>query len=222
MKKMAVPKRVSLTFDNGPDPEATPDVLDTLAHQGVRASFFFVGQNLQSASGRALAQRAHKEGHRIGNHTFSHGIPFGSLKRPADAIEEVEMAQALLGPMAAPDRLFRPNGAGGGRLNHQLMSETAYQHLQSGAYTCVLWNSVPEDWCDPEGWLSRGLAQIERLTWPVVVIHDLPTGAMKHLETFILKVRDLGGEFTQEFPTDCVPLLRGERQWDIGHLMTDR
>jgi peptidoglycan/xylan/chitin deacetylase (PgdA/CDA1 family) len=216
------PKHVSLTFDNGPDPEATPDVLDTLARHGLRATFFLVGRNLQSPEGLALAERAHREGHRIGNHTFSHGTPFGALAWPADAIDEIERTQALVGPIADRDRLFRPSGGGGGRLDRQLMSETAYRHLQTGGYTCVLWNSVPKDWCDPDGWVDRCLADVGRLAWPLVVIHDLPTWAMAHLEAFILRVRDLGAEFTQEFPADCVPLLRGEPQWDMGHLMTHR
>ena len=215
-------RRVSLTFDNGPDPSATPEVLDVLARHDVRAAFFLVGRKLRSAPHLALAERTYREGHRIGNHTFSHGTPFGALERPADAIDEVEMSQALLAPIADPDRLFRPSGGGAGRLDRYLMSETAYRHLQTGGYTCVLWNSVPGDWLDPEGWVRRGLDDVGRLAWTVVVIHDLPTGAMKHLEEFILAARDLGAEFTQDFPADCVPLLCGKPQWDMRHLITDR
>jgi hypothetical protein len=124
--------------------------------------------------------------------------------------------------MAGTEPLFRPSGGGAGRLDSQLMSETAYRHLQAGGYTCVLWNSVPRDWSDPDGWVGRALADVERLAWPLVVIHDLPTGAMAHLEAFILEIRNRGAEFTQDFPTDCVPLLGGKPQWDMGHLMTLR
>jgi peptidoglycan/xylan/chitin deacetylase (PgdA/CDA1 family) len=222
---MATPKQVSLTFDNGPDPAATPDVLATLAGHGVLATFFVVGRNVESSEGRDLARRAREEGHRIGNHTFSHGKPFGALPDPATAIDEVERAQSLIESVPGlvdPDRLFRPNGDGGGRLNSKVMSATALRHLRAGGYTCVLWNSVPEDWLDPEGWAARALADVDRIAWPVVVVHDLPTGAMKNLESFILGVRDLGADFTLEFPSDCVPLLRGEIQWNMAQLMTMR
>ena len=219
---MKATKRVSLTFDNGPHPDATPDVLETLSRYDVPAAFFFVGQNLVSSGGQALAKRVHEAGHRIGNHTFSHAIPFGGLARPADAIDEIERTQTLIGPFADPDRLFRPNGSGGGKLDHHLMSTTAYRHLQAGGYTCVIWNSVPGDWHDPDGWLDRAVEDVERLRWPLIVIHDLPTGAMKHLESFILQVRDFGADFTSEFPVDCVPLLGGTPQWDMSHLTTKR
>lgn len=222
---MATPnqmKRVSLTFDNGPHPAATPDVLDTLARHAVPAAFFFVGENLQSESGQTLATRVQDAGHRIGNHTFSHGVPLGALERPQEAIDEIELTQRLIGPLADPDRLFRPNGSGGGVLDQELLSTTAYRHLEAGGFTCVLWNSVPGDWYDPDGWVERALRDVARLDWPLVAIHDLPTGAMKHLETFIVGVQELDAEFTDQFPADCVPLLRGTAQWDMSHLMTDR
>ena len=216
-----VRKPVSLTFDNGPHPDATPDVLETLARHAVRASFFFVGKNLTSTAGQDLARRVQAAGHRIGNHTFSHGTPLGERGNPADAIDEIERAQRLIGPLADADRLFRPNGSGGGELDRSLLSTSAYEHLEEGGYTCVLWNSIPGDWHNPDGWLRHALADVERLGWPLVVIHDLPTGAMRHLESFILEARNLGAEFTDQFPADCVPLVRGKPQWDVSHLMTE-
>ena len=57
-------KRITLSFDNGPDPETTPFVLDVLARRGIKTTFFVVGQNL--AKTRAPAERAVAEGHWIG------------------------------------------------------------------------------------------------------------------------------------------------------------
>ncbi len=217
---MTRPKPICLTFDNGPDHRATPHVLDTLARHGVHASFFVVGRNLESEAGHTLVRRARDEGHRIGNHTFSHGPPFGAMRRPEAAVEEIERTQSLIGDLSDQDRLFRPNGSSGGKLDRHLMSKIAYEHLRAGGYTCVLWNSVPEDWIDPDGWVGKALADVRRLEWPVIVVHDLPTGAMDHLESFILAVRDAGADFTVEFPSDCVPLRRGVPQWDMNHLTT--
>ena len=63
-------KAVYLTFDDGPIPEATPFILDTLKHYGIKATFFMVGDNARKYP--ELHQRVVNEGHRIGNHTHNH------------------------------------------------------------------------------------------------------------------------------------------------------
>jgi len=68
---------VALSFDNGPDAAVTPMVLEVLARRGVKASFFVLGKNLVHAERMKLAQRAAAEGHRIGNHSYTHRIPLG-------------------------------------------------------------------------------------------------------------------------------------------------
>ena len=62
--------RVALTFDDGPDPRWTPMILDTLRSRGVKATFFVVGQNVDTHL--RLLQREYAEGHEIGNHTYTH------------------------------------------------------------------------------------------------------------------------------------------------------
>lgn len=63
-------KAVYLTFDDGPIPEATPFILDTLKHYGIKATFFMVGDNVRKYP--ELHQRVVDEEHRIGNHTHNH------------------------------------------------------------------------------------------------------------------------------------------------------
>jgi peptidoglycan-N-acetylglucosamine deacetylase len=62
--------RVALTFDDGPDGRWTPQILDTLRSRGVKATFFVVGQNVDTH--QRLLQRIYNEGHEIGNHTYTH------------------------------------------------------------------------------------------------------------------------------------------------------
>lgn len=62
--------QVALTFDDGPDPEVTPGVLDALAEAGARATFFVIGHKLQAHPD--LAARIRAEGHELANHTFGH------------------------------------------------------------------------------------------------------------------------------------------------------
>ena len=66
---------VTLTFDNGPEPSVTPRVLDVLARRGVRTTFFVIGNKLLTRDARACTERAHAEGHWIGNHTWTHTRP---------------------------------------------------------------------------------------------------------------------------------------------------
>jgi peptidoglycan/xylan/chitin deacetylase (PgdA/CDA1 family) len=199
---------ITLSFDNGPDPEVTPQVLDVLRRAGIRATFFVLGRKL--AEHRALSAQARAEGHWIGNHTFSHEVPLGESDYAGVAEAEIGRTQALLGDLADERRLFRPFG-GGGNLDRRLLNRESFDYLVAGRYTCVLWNSIPRDWAEPDQWVERALAQCCALEHALVVLHDLPTGAMRHLDRFIDEARDRGATFAQEFPADCVPLLRGER-----------
>jgi peptidoglycan-N-acetylglucosamine deacetylase len=63
-------KKIVLTFDDGPDPEYTPDILDILKKENVPATFFMMGKLIKENS--SLVKRVYDEGHEIGNHTFSH------------------------------------------------------------------------------------------------------------------------------------------------------
>jgi cellulose synthase/poly-beta-1,6-N-acetylglucosamine synthase-like glycosyltransferase/peptidoglycan/xylan/chitin deacetylase (PgdA/CDA1 family) len=68
--RAAKPKTVALTFDDGPDPNSTPRILDILAAKNVKATFYIVGTN--AARHPEIVQRIYAEGHDIGNHTYSH------------------------------------------------------------------------------------------------------------------------------------------------------
>jgi peptidoglycan-N-acetylglucosamine deacetylase len=200
---------LTLSFDNGPEPEVTPVVLDILARWGVRTTFFVIGQKLEDQQRRVIAERAHAEGHWIGNHSYTHSLPLGLQRDPDTAEREIGRTQALLGTLAHPKKLFRPFG-GGGRLGHHLLSERVVAFLERGRYTCVLWNAIPHDWDDPDGWVTRAVAQCREKPWTLMVLHDLPTGAMRHLEAFLDAVRGAGGHIRQDFPPDCVPLADGK------------
>lgn len=198
---------VTLTFDNGPEPEVTPGVLEVLRRRGLQATFFVLGHKL--AAHRALAERAHAEGHWIGNHTWNHAAPLGQAPDEAAVAEaEIGRTQAVIGDLSHPDRLFRPVG-GGGALGPHLLSGAALDHLARGGFTCVTWNAVPGDFRDPEGWPEVALAQCEGPEPVVLVLHDLPNGAMRHLDRFLGRLAERGARFAQDFPESCLPMRRG-------------
>jgi hypothetical protein len=132
-----------------------------------------------------------------------------------DAVREIEQAQSLIGDLAHPDRWFRPMG-GGGNLDERLFNPAALQTLRDGGYSVVLWNAVPRDWLDPDGWVARALDLCQDGT--LLVLHDT-TGAMVHLERFLDQAVELGVRFTQGFPPDCVPIRRGETVGSLDGLI---
>lgn len=210
---------LTLSFDNGPEPSVTPFVLDELGRRGIRTTFFVIGEKLSAPGGRALAERAKAEGHHIGNHTWTHSIPLGRRTEPDIAEVEIGRTQALMGDLVHADRYFRPFG-GGGLIGAHLMNAGVLNFLQAGGYTCVLWNSIPRDFADADGWVETALAQCESQPWTLMVLHDLPNGATRHLPRFLDEVAARGGRIRQDFPPDCLPIVRGEVVSDIEPLVT--
>jgi peptidoglycan-N-acetylglucosamine deacetylase len=211
-------RRVTLTFDNGPEPAVTPGVLDCLERHAVKSTFFVLGRKVIEAAGALIAQRARAEGHLIGNHTFTHSTPLGELDEAA-ALAEFERTEEALAWLHGPclhtgrlpqeQRLFRPYG-GKGALGPHLLHPAVVERMVAGGYTCVIWNSVPGDFRRPDDWLEIAMADCLLRPWSLVVLHDLPTGAMAHLDEFIRRLRDLGIDITQEFPPECLPIVNGK------------
>lgn len=197
---------LTLTFDNGPEPEATPLVLDVLARRGVRSTFFVIGEKLVRA--RSLAERAHAEGHWIGNHSWTHRVPFGERIEADTGEREIGTTQTVIGDLAHARRYFRPF-CGGGHLDRRLLNASALDFLTAGGFTCVLWNAIPRDWSDPEGWAVRALAQCRAQSWTLMVLHDVPSGAMRYLEEFLDRAAEAGARLRQDFPPDCLPIVEG-------------
>lgn len=210
-------KRVTLTFDNGPDPDVTPRVLDLLRHEKVPSHFFVLGRHVAHDWGRDLVVRARDEGHIVSNHSYTHEVPLGEDPGPGAVAREIAGTEALLAPLALGARRFRPFG-GGGKIGPHLFSPDAVRHLVDEGYTCIIWNAVPRDWVDPTGWKDTALAQCEALEHAVVVVHDLPGACIDALPAFIAEVRARGWELTQDLPDDCVPIRDGRIVGDIASM----
>ena len=98
-------RRLALTFDDGPDPEWTPRLLDALGTSGVRATFFLIGERADRAP--ALVRRMIAEGHEVGNHSWSHRSLW--LCGPRTTAAEIGRAHERLAALTGtPPRHFRP------------------------------------------------------------------------------------------------------------------
>lgn len=213
--------RLTLSFDNGPTPEITPRVLEALSKRGLKAYFFVLGKHVATPEGRALVERILAEGHRVGNHSYTHEVPLGDDPR-ADAVEqEIVATERLLEPLLARvprmphvsrslegAKLFRPFG-GGGVLGPHLLSVEAERHLREAGYSCVLWNDIPHDWDDPEGWADRALAACTSDAHVLTVLHDIPGACLAHLERFLDEAQARGVEFSLDIPEGCLPIAAG-------------
>lgn len=213
--------RLTLTFDNGPVAGATGKIVDLLAARGHKATFFVVGDRLADPAARRETERAHRQGHWIGNHTMTHSGPLGQRSDPGHAVAEIEGAQRMIGELAHEGRFFRPVG-GGGILGRHLLSAEAAEFLVANKYTMVIWNNVPRDWVAPKDqWVDRALAAMGSSEWTLLVLHDHCLGEMMPtLADFLDRVEGQGVEIVQEFPEWCVPIRKG-RAHGLVDFVTD-
>jgi peptidoglycan/xylan/chitin deacetylase (PgdA/CDA1 family) len=209
-------KKLSITFDNGPDPECTPEVLDVLGERGVKATFFVCGQGnrlhpalkARTDAGRKLLERARDERHWIGNHTLTHSVELGTTNDPEVIEREIGGNQEILGDLNG-QRLFRPY-MGGGIFCKRTFSPAAIRYLCDEGYTTVMFNCLPRDWENPEGWPELALQQMEARDWSLLIVHDVARyGSMKQLARFLDRAIENGVEIVQDFPADCVPIRDG-------------
>ena len=136
-------KAVYLTFDDGPIPEATPYVLDTLARYGIKATFFMVGDNIRKYP--ELFQRVVAEGHHVGNHTYNHIGGFRWISR--NYLRNTKKAQELIEDMLHIPR--SPETLGRGQLfrpPHGWMRPLQYRVIRRKGYRIVMWDLVTRDY----------------------------------------------------------------------------
>jgi len=128
-----------------------------------------------------------------------------------DDVVDNELARTRLAVDAVGGNglLFRPYGAGG-VIDYRLMSTFGASTLRTLGYTCVLWNVLPGDWRDQDGWVDAALREIIKHQCSVVVLHDIADASLDHLDEFLTGVEQLGGAWSQSFPDECTPIRDGQ------------
>jgi len=171
---------VYLTFDDGPIPEATPWILDTLDRYGVKATFFMVGENVVKYP--HLFEDLVRRGHRVGNHTYNH---IQLMTRPTRYVWNVYKADRYI-----HSRLFRPP--------HGWMWNQQYLKLRH-KFTIIMWDLVTRDYSNRLT-AADVVANVKRYTrnGSIITFHDslksidkLKTALPECLEW----LRDQGYEF---------------------------
>ena len=160
--------QVAITFDDGPDPRWTPQILDILKAANVKAAFFLVGVNAERYPG--LVRRIVNEGHEIGNHTYYH--PNLALCWPEHVRLELNATQLLLETITGrATTLFRPPYAADTSPS-QLSELTPLQIAQDLNYLVVLENIDPQDWAKPGADIILQRVKQQRRDGSIVLLHD--------------------------------------------------
>lgn len=119
---------IYITFDDGPQKEITPWVLDILGKYNAKATFFCIGKNAEQHP--EIVERIRAEGHAIGNHTYSHCKGWGTKSGPY--VQDVDLANNYL-----KSNLFRPPY---GRISREQARQL------SGRYHIIMWDILSRDY----------------------------------------------------------------------------
>jgi peptidoglycan/xylan/chitin deacetylase (PgdA/CDA1 family) len=200
-------KKVTLSFDDGPTPDVTHQVLDVLASHDVKSSFFAICSKLANAGAREAAERAVAEGHWYGSHSFAHTTPMGWMENQDDAINEIDLSFDALGTLATPRRIYRPFGKGG-VLDTRLLNPVAVRHLLAQGYDCVIWDYTPREWENVDTWVDNCLEYCEDHDWSCFSLRDCEATIGARLDSLVRALEDRDVEIVQEFPPHSI-LMRG-------------
>src|SRR5437762_3241923 len=160
---------IAMTFDDGPSATLTPKLLDLLAAHHIKATFFVIGENV--AEHPEIVARAAREGHEIGNHSWSHPN-FGKmsddgvrsqLQRTDDAIKSATGAR--------PTLLRPPYGSITAREKRWINDQFGYQ--------IILWDVDPYDWKRPGPSVVRNRILKETRPGSIVLSHDIHPGTIE-------------------------------------------
>ncbi|MBE9051105.1 polysaccharide deacetylase family protein [Nostocales cyanobacterium LEGE 11386] len=153
-------KVIALTFDDGPWPETTSQVLDILKQNNVKGTFFVVGQNVKNYPD--LVKRVVAEGHAIGNHTWHHWYHY--MNKQAAAYEVDHTTDLIYKTTGVKTNLFRPPGG--------IMHNGVAAYARNSKYAIIMWSSDSLDYSRPT--VPKLINNVFRNAQPggIVLLHD--------------------------------------------------
>ncbi|MBW4556582.1 MAG: polysaccharide deacetylase family protein [Trichormus sp. ATA11-4-KO1] len=153
-------KVIALTFDDGPWPETTSQVLDILKQNNVKGTFFVVGQNVKNYPD--LVKRVVAEGHAIGNHTWHHWYHY--MNQQAAAYEVDHTTDFIYKTTGVKTNLFRPPGG--------IMHNGVAAYARNSKYAIIMWSSDSLDYSRPT--VPKLINNVFRNAQPggIVLLHD--------------------------------------------------
>ncbi len=164
-------KVAALTFDDGPHPHLTDEILDILAEYNAKATFFVIGKNAEIYKNQLI--RAYSEGHEIGNHTYSHLTASGTNSEKLSA--ELRKTDKIISEITGQrPRLFRPPTG--------YCNSVAVQSAAELGYKVILWT------VDTRDWAHTGASEIKKNVsehignGSIILFHDYVSGSSSTAE----------------------------------------
>ncbi len=158
-------KKIALTFDDGPHPRYTDEILAILAQYNISATFFVIGENVEQYPD--VTKRVIEAGHEIGNHTYSHIYMNSGNIKPMSA--EIEKTNTLLREnFGYNTKLIRPPGG--------LYGDNALLCAQSFGSSVILWTVDTRDWAHtPSEKISEYVISTVK-SGDIILMHDYVSG----------------------------------------------
>ena len=193
-------KRVFLTFDDGPSTSVTPYILDLLAEQNIKATFFVLGSKVEANPN--LVKREYDEGHYIANHGYSHKYSemYSSTQNVLDEYNKTnDLIKNAIGNENYNSLVFRfPGGSSGGPYND--LKQEAKELLKQNGIASVDWNALTNDAAGAntkEKIMENFYNTVQNKTSIVILMHDAPDKILTYecLPEIIQYFKDNGYEF---------------------------
>src|SRR2546422_9755403 len=176
---------IALTFDDGPSATLTPKLLDLLAAHHIKATFFVIGENV--AEHPEIVARAAREGHEIGNHSWSHP----NLAKMSDDNVRSQLRRtddAIRGATGNRPTLLRPP------YGSITAREKRWIHDEFG-YGIILWDVDPNDWKRPGPAVVRARILKETRPGSIVLSHDIHPGTIEAMPSTFDELEAKGFKF---------------------------
>ena len=194
------PKQVAFTFDDGPNPETTPQILDILDRHCVKATFFMVG--IHAERHPEIVREVAARGHTIGNHTWSHPNNLRQLS-PGAAEREIRRGfEAIESALASAPEEHREQLAPFFRFPGLNDSKTLISWLGKRNVATLSCEFGSDDWrpIDAAEVKRRSLRNIASVGQGIVIMHDTKPRTAAMLSSFIVELRIRGYEIVQLAP----------------------
>ncbi len=170
---------IALTFDDGPNPYTTPELLDILKENDARATFFMLGTNVEKYPD--LVARVYQEGHEIGNHSWAHK-DFSVMKDKKEIIENYQKADDAIFAACGHDPTYvRPPYGSTSELYDQTIERTS-----------ILWSVDTRDWESHDPKAIQAAIETYAGDGSVILLHDIHSDTIDSMKKVIPMLKEKG------------------------------